>query len=74
VPWARPGKLDAMKLVDAAVERLRSEGATAIEAYPVRDPSQASAAYHGTVEMFTGAGFDVVSDDERGIVMRKALS
>lgn len=64
----------ARRLVDGAIERVRSLGATAVEAYPVRDPSDASAAYHGTVDMFTAAGFAVVSDDQHGIVMRKALS
>jgi GNAT superfamily N-acetyltransferase len=63
----------ARRLVDATVDRLRDDGATAVEAYPVRDPSEASAAYHGTVGMFATAGFDIVSDDGRGIVMRRAL-
>jgi GNAT superfamily N-acetyltransferase len=63
----------ARTLVGATVERLRDDGATAVEAYPVRDPSEASAAYHGTVSMFAAAGFDVVSDDEHGIVMRRTL-
>ena len=63
----------ARRLVDAAIERLRDDGVIAVEAYPVRDPSPASAAYHGTVAMFTAAGFDLVSDDDRGIVMRRAV-
>jgi GNAT superfamily N-acetyltransferase len=63
----------AGRLVEGAVQRLRADGAVAIEAYPVRDPSAAAAAYHGTVGMFTAAGFDLVSDDDRGIVMRRTL-
>jgi GNAT superfamily N-acetyltransferase len=64
----------ARRLVDAAVEHLRDAGVVAIEAYPVRDPSEASAAYHGTVGMFTDAGFDLVSDDDNGITMRRSIA
>jgi GNAT superfamily N-acetyltransferase len=63
----------ARRLIDGAVEHLRGSGVAAIEAYPVRDPSAAAAAYHGTVGMFTAAGFDVRSDDDHGIVVRRAL-
>jgi GNAT superfamily N-acetyltransferase len=64
----------ARRLLDAAVERLRRADVDAVEAYPTRDPSGASAAYHGTVAMFSDAGFDLVSDDDHGIVMRRSLA
>jgi GNAT superfamily N-acetyltransferase len=64
----------ARRLLEAAIERLRADGATAVEAYPTRDPASASAAYHGTVAMFGAAGFTLVSDDDHGIVMRLAFA
>ena len=64
----------ARHLLHAAVERFAAGGVVTVEAYPVRDPSDLSAAYHGTVAMFTESGFDIESEDEKGIVMRKALT
>ena len=64
----------ARRLLDATVERLTGEGVAAIEAYPVRDPAPAASAYVGTVPMYTRAGFEIVSDDDHGIVMRRPLT
>jgi GNAT superfamily N-acetyltransferase len=53
----------ARRLIDAAIEHARENGARAIEAYPV-DPTvrrfSANDLYHGTVQMFEDAGFTVV--------------
>ena len=64
----------ARRLLTAAVERLGAAGATVVEGYPLRDPSGSAAAYHGTVDMFTEAGFDIVSEDEKSAVVRKVLA
>jgi GNAT superfamily N-acetyltransferase len=63
----------ARRLVDATIEGLRAAGLRAVEAYPLRDPANAMAAYHGTLPMFEQAGFTVARDDEHGIVMRRQL-
>jgi GNAT superfamily N-acetyltransferase len=64
----------ARRLLDAAVEQLAGAGAVEVEAYPLRDPSEASSAYHGTVSMFTAAGFDLASEEGNNVVMRKVLA
>jgi GNAT superfamily N-acetyltransferase len=55
----------AAALLRAAVDHARFHGADVVEGYPV-DPAQrpgagASDLYHGTLGLFLGAGFDVVS-------------
>ncbi|HEX4492388.1 MAG TPA: GNAT family N-acetyltransferase [Acidimicrobiia bacterium] len=63
----------ARELLATTIEALRASGATAVEAYPLRNPADGAAAYHGTVGMFEAAGFDVTRDDDHGIVMRRTL-
>lgn len=56
----------AAALLGAAVDHARANGATVVEGYPV-DPAQRPKAgpadlYQGTLRLFLGAGFEVVSD------------
>lgn len=66
----------AARLLRAAVDYAARSGASAVEAYPVntvRRAVSASEAYHGTVQMFTAAGFDVVEpirSDSRPVMRR----
>ena len=77
IPRAERGKGVATALLDAAIERARARGATALEAYPVdaageRRPS--ANLFTGTLSMFTRAGFHEV-DRPRGVqlVVRRKL-
>ncbi|ACQ79909.1 GCN5-related protein N-acetyltransferase [Beutenbergia cavernae DSM 12333] len=68
----------ARTLLRAAVEHARSHGAHTVEAYPV-DPGtrrvSSNELYHGTVSLFEGAGFTVVSSPRPGrAVVRLALA
>jgi GNAT superfamily N-acetyltransferase len=64
----------AAALLQGAVEQARSQGARVIEGYPVdvtRRPGAPSAElYHGTLTLFAGAGFEVVSrpTDDRAVM------
>ncbi len=61
VPWR--GKGVAGALLTGAVDHARTFGATAVEGYPVDTDGErrsSSSLYHGTVTMFTAAGFDLV--------------
>ncbi len=52
-------------LLSGAVEQARGHGARVIEGYPVdtkeRAKSSSTELYHGTVSLFAGAGFEVIS-------------
>ena len=37
-------------------------------------PVDASEAFHGTVSMFTAAGFEIASEEGTNVVMRKVLA
>jgi GNAT superfamily N-acetyltransferase len=63
----------ARELLATTLDELRASGASAVEAYPIREPANGAAAYHGTVGMFDAAGFEITRDDEHGIVMRRTL-
>lgn len=64
----------ATKLLDAAVERLRSRGLRAIEAYPRRkDEGNDQAHYRGSWRMYEKAGFEPYRETERYSVVRKQL-
>jgi GNAT superfamily N-acetyltransferase len=69
-PTAR-GRGVARALLDGAIEHARDRGAIALEAYPVRLPTDATgaaeaihpdAAFTGTLPVFEDAGFAVVAD------------
>ncbi len=73
-----------LALLRAAVEYARSQGATALEAYPIvterGSKVVANAAFGGTLSMFERAGFEVVADRAsdpssryRRVVVRREL-
>ncbi len=53
----------ASALLDGVVAGFGKLGFSRLEAYPVRDPSNERAAYHGSLDLYLGAGFDVVADE-----------
>lgn len=53
----------AKRLLDGVVSRFAAIGFTGLEAYPVRDPADERAAYHGSLDLFERAGFEVTSED-----------
>jgi len=64
----------ATRLLDAAMERLRSRGVRAIEAYPSRSGDDSAQAYYrGPLSMYERAGFEPYRETERYLVVRKAL-
>lgn len=65
VPRARRGEGLSRRLIEAAIEHAREQGATAVEAYPV-DPDSPSYRFMGFVETFRALGFD-----ERGRVGKR---
>ncbi len=77
IPRAERGNGVATALLNAAMERARARGATALEAYPVDAAGgrrQAATLFTGTLSMFTRAGFHEV-DRPRGVqlVVRRSL-
>jgi ribosomal protein S18 acetylase RimI-like enzyme len=74
----------ARALLDGAIDHARTQGAEALEAYPVRlgdgDAVNPDAAFTGTLPMFERAGFKVVADrasdpssSHQRVVVRKSL-
>jgi ribosomal protein S18 acetylase RimI-like enzyme len=63
----------AARLLDAAVDRLRRRGLSAVEAYPSRDDDSAQGNYRGPLSMYLRAGFEVVREAERHAFVRKTL-
>jgi len=53
----------AGRLLDAAIEQARFNGFTVMEAYPRRNPDNATHAYYGSPGMYQRAGFAVTSED-----------
>lgn len=56
-------------MLEAALDLFRDLGLTSAEGYPAQDPETAEAAYHGTVGLFSSAGFAAVE----GGAMRRSL-
>src|SRR5699024_6055537 len=77
VPVARRGQGVASALLAGAVRHARAHGAAAVEGYPVHTDGErrsSSSLYHGTVTMFSAAGFDRVRRPSANrVVMRLAL-
>jgi GNAT superfamily N-acetyltransferase len=63
----------ASRLLDAAVERLRSRGLRAVEGYPHRGADSAQTNYRGPLSMYLRAGFEPYRETERNLVVRKQL-
>jgi GNAT superfamily N-acetyltransferase len=65
----------ASKLLEAAVERLRSRGVREVEAYPSRTADDtAQGNYRGPLDMYLRAGFKPHRELDRHIVVRKRLA
>jgi GNAT superfamily N-acetyltransferase len=62
----------ARRLLDGVIATSAAEGFTRLEAYPVRDPADQRAAYHGSLALFQEFGFEVTSEDP--LVVELALS
>jgi GNAT superfamily N-acetyltransferase/uncharacterized protein YndB with AHSA1/START domain len=63
----------ASRLLETAIERLRSRGVRAVEAYPKRGADSAQANYRGPLSMFLRAGFEPFRETERALIVRKTL-
>lgn len=63
----------ASRLLDAAVDRLRDRGLSAVEGYPHRGADSAQTNYRGPLSMYLRAGFEPYRETERNIVVRKKL-
>lgn len=53
----------ATRLLEGVVADFGDLGFARLEAYPVRDPEDERAAFHGSLDLFTRVGFALVSDD-----------
>ena len=63
----------ARKLLKHAIETLKKEGFTWIEAYPRKGELSDAHSYHGPVSLFDSESFIVVKEDEHFYLMRKSL-
>ena len=64
----------ASKLLDAAIERLRTRGLRAVEAYPPRaGDGTPQGNYRGPLSMYLAAGFKPYRELDRHVVVRKTL-
>jgi GNAT superfamily N-acetyltransferase/uncharacterized protein YndB with AHSA1/START domain len=63
----------ASRLLDAAVERLRSRSLRAVEGYPHRGADSAQTNYRGPLGMYLRAGFEPYRETERNVIVRKTL-
>jgi len=63
----------ASRLLEAAVERLRSRGLRAVEGYPHRGADSAQTNYRGPLSMYLRAGFEPYRETERNVIVRKTL-
>jgi GNAT superfamily N-acetyltransferase len=72
---AHRGQGVAKALLNAACDGLRERGFEWAEAYPREGAVGAATNHHGSVAMFSAAGFERVraTDDEGGLVVRKRL-
>jgi GNAT superfamily N-acetyltransferase len=68
-PYRRHGV--ATGLLDGVVSTFRDRGFGRLEAYPVKDANDQRKAFHGTVELFGGAGFEIVTEEP--LVMSRDL-
>jgi GNAT superfamily N-acetyltransferase len=53
----------ATRLLESVVAEFGDLGFARLEGYPVRDPADERAAFHGSLDMFTRSGFALVSDN-----------
>jgi GNAT superfamily N-acetyltransferase len=60
-PYRRHGVATA--LLDGVVSTFGDHGFDRLEAYPVRDAADQRRAFHGTVDLFARAGFEIVTEE-----------
>jgi GNAT superfamily N-acetyltransferase len=53
----------ATRLLQGVVSGFGERGFTRLEAYPVRDPADQRAAFHGSLGLFQSVGFEITSED-----------
>jgi len=63
----------ATALLETAVDGAKQQGFDFIEAYPVKGAETDALNYHGPLELYKRMGFEIVSEDESGWVIRKRL-
>jgi GNAT superfamily N-acetyltransferase len=63
----------ATALLDAALDHARAQRARLVEAYPVREGHMNIDAYTGYLPMFLDAGFEVVRDAGRRLIVRRGI-
>jgi GNAT superfamily N-acetyltransferase len=63
----------AAQLLDGAVQRLRTRGLRAVEAYPARADDSTHGNFRGPLSMFLRAGFETYGEVERFLIVRKSL-
>lgn len=59
-PYRRHGL--ATLLLEGAISSFTEQGFRALEAYPVRDPEDERAAFHGSLDLFQKVGFEITSE------------
>jgi GNAT superfamily N-acetyltransferase len=64
----------ASALLEAAISHARERSAPIMEAYPVRETHMNIDAYTGYLPMFLDAGFEVVRDAGRRVIVRRGLT
>lgn len=62
----------ATRLLDTVVAEFGVRGFDWLEAYPVRDPKDERVAYHGSLDLYLRAGFEVGSEEP--LVLRRSLT
>jgi GNAT superfamily N-acetyltransferase len=70
-PWRGQGV--ATRLLEAACDGLRAKGLAIAEGYPHRRVGTDADAYHGPLDLYLAAGFEIFREGNRAIVVRKAL-
>ncbi|HET6310120.1 MAG TPA: GNAT family N-acetyltransferase [Candidatus Nitrosotalea sp.] len=63
----------ASRLLDAALDRLRKRGLSAVEGYPAKKQDSAQGNYRGPLSMYLRAGFEVVRETGDHAFVRKLL-
>ncbi len=64
----------AARLLDEAVDRLRSRGVRSVEAYPAGVGDSPQGNYRGPLAMYLRAGFVPYRETDRYVIVRKALT
>lgn len=60
-PYRRHGL--ATRLLEGVISTFSELGTQRLEAYPVRDPADERAAFHGSLDLFERAGFEIARND-----------